>query len=109
MKLNIRFRQIVATPELREQLARRVRLTLARLGHEVRVVDVTLADINGPRGGRDTLCRVRLRGPRVGALVVEDVGVDVGSTIGGVLDRAARAAVRALDRRRSWAPMTAVA
>ena len=73
----------------------------------IRTVDVTITDVNGPKGGADKLCRVRVSGHGIPSLVIEQVGVDVFATVALALIRAEQATVRKLARRRVFAPMLA--
>ena len=100
MKLLVRLRHIDTTPGLHELVGRRVRFALARFGDAIREVHVTLSDENGPRGGIDKRCRVRITGDRVGAFVIESSAIDVVVAIDEALGRAGRTAARALHRRR---------
>lgn len=101
MKLVIRSRGIELSPPLHDLVVRRVRFALSRLDGAIRDVHVTLADVNGPRGGVDKVCRLRIRGPRIGALVVEDRDDVLERAVDRSVDRAARAVVRALERERA--------
>ena len=71
MKIVIRAHQVDLTPELRDHVRRRLEFALGRLGPAVRAVQVTLADVNGPRGGVDKQCRMRIAGDQLPALVIE--------------------------------------
>ena len=107
MKLSIRTRAIELTPALRDHLARRLHFALGRLVPAVRAVAVTLADDNGPRGGVDKRCQVRVRGDALPALVVESRADDLEAAIDDAASRAGRAVVRAQARRRGFAPALA--
>ncbi len=111
MKLVIRARNLDLTPELRERVRRRIQFALGRLGPAVRTVTVTLADVNGPRGGVDKLCRLRVTGDQLPALVIEAADADVAVALDVAAERAGRAVIRARERRRGFAtpPRLAVA
>ena len=47
--------------ELIREIQRRFTFALDRFAHSIREVEVSLSDVNGPRGGIDKICRVRLR------------------------------------------------
>jgi putative sigma-54 modulation protein len=100
MKLHIRFRDLESNPELKDLVVRRVRLALSRFTHAIRDIDVTLADVNGPRGGVDKLCRVRIIGPQLGLIVVEETAAEVPAALDGAVGRMSRTVARTLDRRR---------
>jgi len=100
VKLHVRYRQLDSTPELQRLVARRIHFALSRFTHAIREVYVTLADINGPRGGIDKTCRVRVTGPRLGSIVVEEAALDLPAALDGAVGRVARTTARTLDRRR---------
>ena len=107
MKIDIRARHLVLTPEARAEAHRRTTTSLARLSPWIRAVDVRISDINGPKGGADKLCRVRIRGRSIPSVVVEHVGTDTLAAIASAVDRAGQAIVRKMTRRRSFAPLLA--
>ncbi len=104
MRLEIRARHVRSDARLREVCERRLHHALGRFEDQVRRVQLWLEDVNGPRGGRDLRCRVRLALRRGGALTVERLGDRAGVLVGEVLDRARNALVRRLGRTRR-APM----
>jgi putative sigma-54 modulation protein len=58
-----------------------------------------LKDINGPRGGVDKLCQVRLTLPRLRDIVIEDTQADLYVAIDRAADRASRTLNRRLARK----------
>jgi putative sigma-54 modulation protein len=100
MKLHIRFRDLESNSELKDLVVRRVRFALSRFTHAIRNINVTLADVNGPRGGVDKVCRVRIVGPQLGLIVVEETANEVPAALDGAVGRVARTAARTLERRR---------
>lgn len=107
MKITIRARHLDLTTELQDEIRRRIHLAFGRLGSWVRAVDVTVADINGPKGGADKQCRLRVRGPALAGVFIEQIGVASLPTIASALDRAEQVIVRKMSRRRSFAPLLA--
>ena len=106
MKLSIRSRHFDLTPELHDQITRRVHFALSRLDGSIESVDITIADVNGPRGGADKQCRIRVRGRALKTIVIEHLGLDSLATVSLALDRAARAVLRRVARRRAFANST---
>jgi putative sigma-54 modulation protein len=60
MELTIRTEGLVPTRALKMFIEQRIKMRLDRFANRVRRVFVLLQDDNGPRGGRDKLCRVRV-------------------------------------------------
>jgi hypothetical protein len=102
MKLTIikRGDETGVTDALRRQIERRAGFALSRFSDELGSVLVRLDDLNGPRGGIDKRCRVQLRGPDIGELVVEETDAEWTPAIDRTFSLAARSVARALDKAR---------
>lgn len=99
MQLVFRTRGIALTDDLRQHVQRRLGFALARVAHAVRRVLVLVEDTNGPeRGGADKRCRVYVRGPRLGELIVEANDLQVTSAIDRAADRLGHLASRVVAR-----------
>jgi hypothetical protein len=107
MKLTIRTRHLLLTPETHDEIRQRIYLAFGRISPWIRTVDVTLADINGPRGGADKQCRLRIRGRGMTGIVIEHVGFDALATVSAAAERAEQAVHRKVARRRSFVPAPA--
>jgi len=59
---------------------------------------VSITDLNGPRGGRDKHCTVRVRARGVGIIVVRETTHDVYRSVDRGLRRAALVLARMSDR-----------
>ena len=77
MQLQIVARNLELTSSQRELVERRLGFALGRFEDRVHRVSVRYTDVNGPRGGADTTCRVTARIVPRGEVRVEvtDVGV----------------------------------
>ena len=106
MNLRISDDGMTLTAEQREFCERRLRFALSRFTLRIEGIEAILTDTNGPRGGRDTLCclRVRIRGEQ--EVLVRDIGESVESAMAGAADRAARTVARRLQRRTDQRRMT---
>jgi len=98
-----------ATGEIRDYAKRRVCFALDRFP-DVRVLVVSLHDLNGPKGGIDKLCRIVVEFG-VASVVVEEAQVEwhaaialathrLSQKIARELKRANRLSVRAMERAR---------
>jgi putative sigma-54 modulation protein len=101
MQIDIKVRKFELAPEARDTIRRRTQFALGRWSRELARVTITLADINGPRGGADKRCRIQVTGRGLPEVTIEQTGVDPVITASEVLDRVARATARAFDRRRA--------
>lgn len=100
MQLSIRGKNFKVLAGLRESIQSRLETALARHRGRVENVAVSLADLNGPKGGIDKQCRVVVRLRPRGKLTVEEVGTEFVAAAGRASDRLAYAVSRALERRR---------
>lgn len=69
---------------------------LSRFGDFIREIHVTLRDINGPRGGIDMECQVRVRLRRHPEVIVTERASRVDEATSGALNRVARSIGRRL-------------
>lgn len=98
MNIDIRANGFALTEALREYVARRLRFTLTRADEHVRRVSVHLGDVNGPRGGRDKRCRVRVMLRDRPDVVIDDVETDLYAAIDRAANRAGRCVARCVAR-----------
>ena len=106
MEIRILSRNVVLTDAQSETLERRVQFALGRFASEVRTVQLTLTDVNGPKGGSDVLCRVKIDLKGSGDVKVSGTDVSAEVVVAGVVDRAARSLSRMLDRQRDHQGMS---
>lgn len=100
MQIEIHARDFVLTDGLREAVERRLRFALGRFDERPLRVSVRLSDINGPRGGEDKHCAIRVRVGGLPDIVVEDTEADLYAAVNRATERVARALRRKLQRAR---------
>ena len=100
MDLELRARHLPVDPRLREICRRHLLHSLGRFDEHVRRVQLWIEDVNGPRGGRDLRCRVRVCLRRGGSFSVAWLAERAEAAIDEVFDRARTALLRRLHRRR---------
>jgi hypothetical protein len=97
--MNVHFKS--ATPDgapLRELAETRTRFAMRRLTWLVPRAEVSLSDVNGPRGGVDKRCRVELRTHCAGIVQVTALARDWRTALESALERAGRVLLRQLCR-----------
>ena len=104
MKLELRARHLTLEPRLRQLCERCLFYALGRFEDRIRRVQLWIEDVNGPRGGRDSRCVLRLGLRHGGELSVESTETRAEIAVVDVFHRARSALVRLVERRR-WAPM----
>lgn len=92
------------TSALKEFVEARVRLLTTRHGHRITRIDVTLLDINGPKGGVDKRCRVRLKLQGRPSLVIQETNADMYEAINACAYRLKRAVKKQFERAHNFQP-----
>lgn len=98
MMIAIQARDLSLTQSLRGHVYKRLAFTLGRCSSRVHRVEVRLSDINGPRGGVDKSCKIKVQLPGKPDIVVEDVQADLYTAIDRAAGRAGRTLARRLHR-----------
>jgi len=98
MHIDVQFRGMDVSPALREHAERRASFALARVAARIARVSISLADINGPKGGVDKACTVQVSLQQPGPVVVEELGPDLYQVLDRALARAGRTVIRRLER-----------
>ncbi len=101
MKIEVRATNIELTKQMKRSAERRVLFALNRFSTRIQQVTIVLTDVNGPRGGEDTSCRLTVVGREgwVVTLTTLDHTPLMATTL--VASRAARAVGRQLERQRA--------
>ena len=102
MQFDIRTQGFDLTSGLREHAERRLTFALDRARHDIGKVNMRLSDINGPRGGNDKRCLVRISFPRARQVVIEDTHADLYVAIDRAVERVERSVTRRLERLRQY-------
>ncbi len=100
MQIQIVARNLELTASQREIVDRRLRFALGRFGARVRHVEVLLSDVNGPRGGIDTTCRIAVGIVPRGEVRAEVTDVGIGVAVSRAAQRISRSMSTELERRR---------
>ena len=104
MKIVIRSQGVAVSDDLREHIERCVNFGLDWAGQDVDRIVIRLSDINGPRGGNDKSCHLRIPLSRMRDVVIEEVSCDLQAAIAHAVDRAAGSLERRLSRQREFGP-----
>ncbi len=108
MRVTVRGKQINVGPELRKAVKRRVYFALGRFVDVIRKVEVSLADVNGPRGGIDKNFRIVVLLKPAEEVVAESTDVTVTAAIDRTCYRVKRLVGRAVERRNQPPSMRSV-
>ena len=98
MHIKINTRDFSLTPALSSFIDEKMKFALSRYNQRIRVAEISLKDINGPRGGVDKQCIIKMKLNQFKTLVVEDVSEDAYKAINACCQRAKRRAERHFNR-----------
>lgn len=102
MKITIQAKGLELTDGLREHVERRLSFALDRADYHIDRVSVRLSDENGPRGGEDKRCQVRVHLAGAAPVLVEDTEPDLVLAIDRAADRTGHTLARQLGRQRAY-------
>ena len=98
MQIEIQARDFTLTEALDSYIRRRFNFVLSSRYDQIKSIRVSLSDINGPRGGIDKRCCIKVSVPRLKDIVIEDTESDLYVAIDRATDRASRTINRRLSR-----------
>jgi ribosomal subunit interface protein len=101
MKIDIQARDFDLTDALREYAERRLRFALTANHAYIQRITMRLSDINGPRGGIDKLCNIKVILNTYPDVIIKDVESDMYAAINRAADRAGRNVQRKIRRQRT--------
>lgn len=96
MQIAIQTHGFPLTGALEKHVQDRLRFTFSRVADRIRRVQVTLSDINGPRGGVDKRCLIEARLDGQPSIVIQDLQSDMYMAINRAAGRASRSVMRRL-------------
>jgi ribosomal subunit interface protein len=100
MHIGIQARGFDLTEGLRAHTVQRLQFALGWAHHHLSRVTIRLTDENGPRGGQDKRCSIRVELDRAPEVLIEDTEADLYVAIDRAADRAARSVARRIERQR---------
>ncbi|MGE5054129.1 MAG: HPF/RaiA family ribosome-associated protein [Acidobacteriota bacterium] len=108
MQIHITGREVKPSNRLREHIQRRLNFPLQRFAPHIRKLHVQVRDLNGPRGGVDKSCQVKVFLMSGSTRVLEERAPSAYLAINSVVDKAATSIARRLqknhDHRRAHPP-----
>ena len=102
MRITIQAAGFVLSTALKAYTEKRLHTALGWAGKHVSELQVSLSDINGPRGGLDKRCRILVQIPGGKGVVIEDTDTDLYRAIDRAAERVDRAVVRRLEQMRGF-------
>lgn len=96
MKLHLTSDGIELTTEHRQYVQRRLGFALGRFAGRIARLTVLLSDVNGPRGGVDKCCLIRVDAGLPQPVVIRERHADLHAAVALAAERAGRALERKL-------------
>ena len=87
----------------RAYIRRKLGMQLGKFARSIERVSVRVKDVNGPRGGVDKLCAVKVVLSRLPSVVVQEQRASLQAAMDGALLRTERVVRRSVQRRRTRA------
>ena len=111
MKMRLAAHGIDLSGDLKDYIGRRVHFSLGRFAARIRSLSIRVADINGPRGGIDKFCDIRVDVGLRQPVMVRERQASIHAAVAFAVERAERAVQRQLSLmttggRRETAPTT---
>ncbi|MCA9017279.1 MAG: HPF/RaiA family ribosome-associated protein [Planctomycetaceae bacterium] len=89
MTITFTDRNQLLTRQLKQLCERRLHYALSRFQSIIKSIEFCVSDLNGPRGGIDKLCRIRII-HRSGQIIVNQKHEDLSVCISKIAEKAAR-------------------
>jgi hypothetical protein len=96
MKMRLAARGIDLSGEMKDYIRRHVHFSLGRFAGKIRSLSIQLADVNGPRGGVDKRCDIRVDVGLRQQVIVRERQANIHAAVTFALERAERAVQRQL-------------
>lgn len=102
MDIEIRARNLKLTDAQRDLTEKRIGAALDRFEARLRRVLVVLEDLNGPKGGADTRCKVRVTGLRGLGVQAQATDISVAAAVDRACDAIGRNVAKAFERAKDF-------
>lgn len=100
MKRSIKIRKIAGVKSLTRYIDRLFKSNFSRTGHEIESLDITVSDVNGPKGGADKHCQIIIKPTGLDSIVIRETQPDTRHAIFRAFARASKSLTRKLKHKR---------
>ena len=97
MKIYLTTHGVELSNELKDYTKRRVYFSLGRLAGQIKSLSVRLSDANGPRGGLDKCCQIRVETGLHRNVIIREQQANIYTAVAIAVERAERAVLRQLS------------
>lgn len=99
MRITINDKQKILGNQAIQKTEEKVSAAFSKFGHHILSIEITVEDINGPRGGVDQECRIRINMRKSDDIVASIKDASLSQAISRCVDRAQRSVIRKIQRR----------
>ncbi|MCF2947052.1 HPF/RaiA family ribosome-associated protein [Paraglaciecola aquimarina] len=97
MIIDIQARQFALSKALKHYVESKLSLNLGRYKANINRINVSLFDVNGPKGGEDKCCKTIIKVKGMSTIVIEETTLDMYDAINKCLNRAKRTVSRSVS------------
>jgi ribosome-associated translation inhibitor RaiA len=101
MQIDIQARDFSLTDSLHDYAETRLRFALTASHSHIKRISMRLSDVNGPRGGTDKLCHIKVTLTTLPDVIIRDIESDMYAAINRAADRAGRNVQRKIRRKQT--------
>lgn len=105
MELTITDLNVGLSNENLSRIQQKTRRMFNKISDSVKKINVTINDINGPRGGKDKNCRIIIHTKGIPDIVITDNQTSVMSAVNISLSRARTVLLRKVERKQKLKPV----
>jgi putative sigma-54 modulation protein len=105
MYLNINTQNITLSGELRNKIRAKFALLLQTDQHKIQSIQLTLTDINGPKGGQDKQCQIRLNLSGIPSILISQRQSSMSKAFSCAYSKLTNTLRRKLSKAKSFAPV----
>ncbi len=98
MKIAISDRQNLLSSEAIERTEKKLAAAFSKFGFRISRIEISVSDVNGPRGGVDMQCRVVAKIKKMGDVVATVTDESLTKSIRGAIMRAERGVARRIKK-----------
>ncbi len=98
MLVKTHARNLVLPDTLAEHVDAKIRLALGLYREKIRRVDIFLSDVNGPKGGEDIMCKIKIKADGHAPLIAQATATSIYDAMNICSQRIKRSVSRRFDR-----------
>lgn len=102
MQLNISTRKVNISYLEKQDIVQKLKSSLSYFEPQVYSALLTITDVNGPKGGKDMLCKIRLKLAGIPSILIQEKSESLRNAIDGAIRRAKQTLKRKVGRSREF-------